>query len=136
PRVLPFSWSWTISVRRLPEEVVERPHNAGLHAIGRARNLIRSMRLQLNERSGYVTTKIEDLRIIERTNTCVGAGRTVLVSRRHHASPGYGSDVRGDVGSCSSSDWRYCTQPRMNCGHSGTVGIGSVLSGSNPHNAG
>ena len=49
---------------------------------------------------------------------------------------GYGSFVRGASGTCSSSDWRYLTQPCMNCGQSGTTGIGSVFSGKSPHSAG
>ena len=48
----------------------------------------------------------------------------------------YGRFVRGAFGACSSSDCRYLTQPLMNSGHSGTMGIGSVFSGNNPQSAG
>ena len=39
----------------------------------------------------------------------------------------------GAVGACSSSDWRYLRQPRRNSGQTGTVGSGSVFSGSSFH---
>ena len=48
----------------------------------------------------------------------------------------YVSDVRGAAGACSSRDCRYWMQPRRNCGHSGTTGIGSVFSGKSAQRAG
>ena len=51
---------------------------------------------------------------------------------RSAGQPWKGCVVRGASGSCSSSDCRYLTHPRMNTGHSGTVGTGSVRSGEPP----
>ena len=74
-----------------------------------------------------------------RTARCGGgsAGRHPIRSmpERHDHSV-YGSWVRGAWGACTSSDCRYWTQPRMNSGHAGTSGTGSVVSGSSPHRAG
>jgi len=44
--------------------------------------------------------------------------------------------LRCACGHCASSDSRYFTQPRINCGQSGTTGWGAICSGSNPHRCG
>lgn len=48
----------------------------------------------------------------------------------------YGLFVRQAPGACVSGDSLYLIHPRINSGHSGTTGVGSVFSGNRPHSAG
>src|SRR5688500_3635796 len=64
--------------------------------------------------------------------------RMVLVALKvdENFQPSYGLLLLGACGACSSRDCRYFTQPRINCGQSGTAGSGAVFSGSRPQSAG
>jgi hypothetical protein len=57
----------------------------------------------------------------------------ILASRAHQRGSLNSFFVRGASGSWSSSDSRYLRHPLRNCGQSGTLGTGSVDSGSSFH---